>query len=396
MSLRIVVIGGGASGLMAAICAARLGAAVTVLEKNEKPGRKLLATGNGRCNLTNLRQEPDCYRTSDSELAQTVLKQFTLGDTLSFFEQLGICIHERNGWIYPASEQAESVLNVLLLEAGYRKVKIKTRETVQEILPDGQGYLVKTGTWQYPADRVIVCCGSAASAVPGSGNFAQTIAKDLKLLTVPFLPSLCPLKCSGERFSSWAGVRILGSVKLLIDGKEAASEKGELQLTEYGISGIPVFQISGLAVRSVNEKRKVEVVLDFMPERSEEELVAFLEQRRKVCPYKKESELLIGVVPEKLIPIFLSKGKEFSRIASVMKQYRLKVLGQSDFARGQVCQGGIRLCQLTKDLESQKYPGLFFAGEALDVDGACGGYNLQWAWSSGAVTGMASAKEREQ
>ncbi|MCI5649073.1 MAG: NAD(P)/FAD-dependent oxidoreductase [Fusicatenibacter sp.] len=395
MSLHIVVIGGGASGLMAAIWAARLGAAVTVLEKNEKPGRKLLATGNGRCNLTNRKQNPDCYRTSDPAAVQKVLQAFTVTDTLSFFDQLGICIHERNGWIYPASEQSEAVLGVLLMEASYRRVKIKTRETVREILPAKQGYMVRTETWGYPADRVIVCCGSSASAIPGSGDFSLVLSEKLKLLTLPFLPSLCPIRCSGERFSSWAGVRIYGAVQLVIDGTGMVQEEGELQLTEYGISGIPVFQISRFAVRAVYEKRNVEVILDFMPEMSKEELAGILEQRQRACPYKKTEELLVGMVPEKLIPIFCSKGKAFSQIATVMKQYRLKVQGQNDFSRGQVCSGGILLNQLTSDLESKKYAGLYFAGEALDVDGACGGYNLQWAWSSGAVTGKAAAKEKE-
>ena len=154
MAKNVVIIGGGASGLMAAIWASRLGAAVTVLEKNDKPGRKLLATGNGRCNFTNRYQDASCYRTGNQERASRVLEQFTEQDTEQFFEQLGIRIRSREGWLYPASEQAQSVLELLILEARFRKVKIKTRETAVAVEKAENGYLVRTEGWQYPADSV--------------------------------------------------------------------------------------------------------------------------------------------------------------------------------------------------------------------------------------------------
>ena len=153
MAKNVVIIGGGASGLMAAIWASRLGAAVTVLEKNDKPGRKLLATGNGRCNFTNRYQDASCYRTGNQERASRVLEQFTEQDTEQFFEQLGIRIRSREGWLYPASEQAQSVLDLLVLEARFRKVKIKTRETAVAGEKAENGYLVRTEGWQYPAAK---------------------------------------------------------------------------------------------------------------------------------------------------------------------------------------------------------------------------------------------------
>ena len=153
MAKNVVIIGGGASGLMAAIWASRLGAAVTVLEKNDKPGRKLLATGNGRCNFTNRYQDASCYRTGNQERASRVLEQFTEQDTEQFFEQLGIRIRSREGWLYPASEQAQSVLELLILEARFRKVKIKTRETAVAVEKAENGYLVRTEGWQYPAAK---------------------------------------------------------------------------------------------------------------------------------------------------------------------------------------------------------------------------------------------------
>ena len=156
MAKNVVIIGGGASGLMAAIWASRLGAAVTVLEKNDKPGRKLLATGNGRCNFTNRYQDASCYRTGNQERASRVLEQFTEQDTEQFFEQLGIRIRSREGWLYPASEQAQSVLELLILEARFRKVKIKTRETAVAVEKAENGYLVRTEGWQYPAAEAVL------------------------------------------------------------------------------------------------------------------------------------------------------------------------------------------------------------------------------------------------
>ena len=231
MAKNVVIIGGGASGLMAAIWASRLGAAVTVLEKNDKPGRKLLATGNGRCNFTNRYQDASCYRTGNQERASRVLEQFTEQDTEQFFEQLGIRIRSREGWLYPASEQAQSVLELLILEARFRKVKIKTRETAVAVEKAENGYLVRTEGWQYPADSVIICCGSCASQIAGSDGDTLRFADQLQLASIPFFPALCPLRCKGNQFSSWAGVRVRAKITLLVENQEILTEQGELQLT---------------------------------------------------------------------------------------------------------------------------------------------------------------------
>ncbi len=393
MAKNVVIIGGGASGLMAAIQASRLGAAVTVLEKNEKPGKKLLATGNGRCNFTNRYQDASCYRTENKERAAHILEQFTEQDTEQFFEHLGIRIRSREGWLYPANEQAQSVLDLLLLEARFRKVKIKTRETAVAIEPAEQGYLVRTEGWQYPADSVIVCCGSCASQIAGSDGDALVFAEQLQLASIPFSPALCPLRCKGKQFSAWAGVRVRAKITLLVENKEVLSEQGEVQLTDYGVSGIPVFQISRFAVCAVMEKKQTELLVDFFPELDQAELLAELARRQENCPYKTPKELLIGLLPEKLIPVLIGKKKTPEEMVSAIKTYRLQITGQTDFGKAQVCAGGITLDQLTDSLESVQHPGIFFAGEALDVDGICGGYNLQWAWSSGSAAGRAAAGE---
>ena len=237
MAKNVVIIGGGASGLMAAIWASRLGAAVTVLEKNDKPGRKLLATGNGRCNFTNRYQDASCYRTGNQERASRVLEQFTEQDTEQFFEQLGIRIRSREGWLYPASEQAQSVLDLLVLEARFRKVKIKTRETAVAVEKAKNGYLVRTEGWQYPADSVIICCGSCASQIAGSDGDTLRFADQLQLASIPFSPALCPLRCKGNQFSSWAGVRVRAKITLLVENQEILTEQGKRNRSELKLIG---------------------------------------------------------------------------------------------------------------------------------------------------------------
>lgn len=394
--MNLVIVGGGASGLTAAIFAAMSGHSVTVLEQNDRPGKKLLATGNGRCNLTNLDQKKEAYRSLRPEKAARILEQFPVSSVISFFTELGIYTKNRDGWIYPNSDQASSVLSVLLMEAKHRKVKIKTRETVTKITQEESGtYLVHTRGWKYSADRVIVTTGSPASEIAGSGEDGLRFAQELGIRGIPFAPALCPLKCSGMDFQKWSGVRTEGKVTLLLDRVPVLTERGELQLTGYGISGIPVFQISRYAVRALEEGSIVETELDFFPDMEEEDLAALLNHRMMSCTYKTSEELLIGLLPDRLIPAAMREGTRVDQIAHAVKHVLLTVRDSAGFARAQVSSGGIDLDEVTDQLESVKYPGLFFAGEVLDVDGACGGYNLHWAWVSGAVAGHCASKEEK-
>ncbi len=395
MSKRVVIIGGGASGLMAAVRAARCGAAVTVLEANEKPGKKLLATGNGRCNLTNLTQERGCYRGGDWAFTEKILEQFPVSAALSFFSSLGIYTKNRNGWIYPNSDQASSVLQVLLLEAASRKVKLKTREKVVSVKKKDSFFVTETDTWHYESDAVIVACGSPASAIEGASDTAADIAGSFGHRFIPFRPALVPLKCQGSWFSKWAGVRVQASATLILAGERARTETGEVQLTDYGISGIPVFQLSRYAVRALEEGCSVMVSLDFLPGYERESLYSYLEWRMEQCPYKTLQQSLIGLIPDRLIPLAAPAEADLFRVAEFLKDFPVIIRGAASMAQAQVCSGGVCTEELTEHMESRRVPGLYFTGEAVDVDGACGGYNLQWAWSSGAVAGCACAGGKE-
>ena len=390
---RVVIIGGGASGLTAAIWAAREGAAVTVLEQNGKPAKKILATGNGRCNLTNIQQEPSCYRCSDPRFPWKIIEQFPVSDTIRFFSQLGIYTRNRNGWMYPYSDQASSVARVLEMEAAYRKVKIKTNQKVCHIWKANGEFLVETDGWQYTCDRVIIACGGCASQVEGSSDSGYRLAEELGHTVIPPMPALVPLKCSGNYFSRWAGVRMEGTVSLEIEGHVFFRERGELLFTDYGISGIPVFQISRYAVRACREGNQVCCRLDLMPDLTLGELTALLNSRKESCPYKSVRELLLGLVPEKMIPVLVPEAATLAEAAGNLKDWTVNVKDGHSFRQAQVCSGGVSTREMTENMESRLVDGLYFAGEVADVDGPCGGYNLQWAWSSGAVAGRAAARK---
>lgn len=250
---------------------------------------------------------------------------------------------------------------------------------------------VTTPGWTYESDAVILANGSRASSISGADGSGYTLAKSLGHHIVKPLPALTALKCEGNAFKSWAGVRVEGQVTLCINNIPLKSEEGELQLTEYGISGIPVFQLSRYAVRALEEKCQVTLKVDFLPEYTQEGLYAFLKQRAENCPYKNQRELLIGLFPDKLIKVLTAS----ENLLTAIKAFPLTVSGGLSFAQAQVCSGGVDTEETdSRTMESKLTPGLYLAGELLDVDGACGGYNLQWAWSSGAVAGIHAAETK--
>lgn len=409
---KIIVIGAGASGLMAAITAAREGAAVTVLEGMEKPGKKLLVTGNGRCNLTNTCQErTDRYRGSTEEFINTVMEQFPVEKTMAFFEELGLILHSREGYIYPYVNQASAVLDVLLLETRRLPVKIKCREKVTELYKTKNIWKVKTASWSYDADAVILAAGSMAAPATGSDGSGYALAKKQGHAIITPMEALVPLKVQENWVKKMAGLRMQAQVTLILGTSDSGegecrelkyTESGELQWTEYGISGIVVFQLSRYAVRALAAKRNVAVFVDLMPHLEMEALKALLGKRRTDGTLE---DFLTGLLPKKAIPVILERmslrpsekaaqmGEEqIDVLAEHIKSLKLTVTGHKTFDAAQVCSGGVDTSQIhSKTLESKKQSGLYFTGELMDVDGICGGYNLQWAWSSGYTAGCHAA-----
>jgi len=404
----IVVIGGGASGLMAGITAARNGSRVTILEHKDRIGKKILSTGNGKCNLTNLDQKPEHYRGEHPEFAMNLLKQFGVTETLEFFKGLGIFPKNKNGYIYPNSEQAASVLDVLRMEAEHLKIKIICETEIKGIKKTGAGFCIQAGTGSYECRRLIVAAGSKAAPVTGSDGSGYKIAADFGHRIITPVPALVQLRAKEDFFKSLAGIRTEAAITLFINGSKTAWETGELQLTDYGISGIPVFQISRFAARGLESGCRVSTEIDFMPEVNEHDLTDMLFARICNCPYKDAEEMMNGLLNKKLNAVLLRqagiplhapsdslKKDEVRKLAEKMKKFTVTIKETNPFANAQICAGGVDTTELDDEtLESKLVKGLYFSGEIIDIDGTCGGYNLQWAWTSGYVAGMSSSSKR--
>lgn len=401
----VAVIGGGASGMMAAVTAASEGARVILLEHKDRIGKKILSTGNGRCNFTNIHQEPICYHSEDPLFPWEVVEKFNAQAVISFFLQLGVYSKNRNGYIYPNSDQASAVLDAFRMELDRLKVEIRTGVECREIRPGKKGFTVLTDQGPVRADRVILCAGSKAAPTTGSDGSGYDLAKKLGHRILPVLPALTALKCEEKFFKSIAGVRANGSVSIWSGDECIAKDTGEIQLTDYGISGIPVFQVSRYASKLLYEKKETDAVLDFMPDFTKEQTNAFLRARAKTRPDKSAEMFLIGLFHKKLCDLWIRLSEiprqrkageltedEIARLTSLIKEFRVRVRETNPYDKAQVCCGGVDTREVDPEtLESVYVPGIYFAGEILDVDGMCGGYNLTFAWASGYVAGKAAS-----
>ena len=410
MRRKIAVIGGGASGLMTAVTAARNGAEVTIYEGKERLGKKILATGNGKCNYTNLQQEDSCYRGAEPGFSRSVRGQFTVEDTLKFFEGIGILPKIKNGYVYPNSEQAASVADALAMEIKALKIKVIQEEALEiQKKADWFEVVSASGTRRY--ERVVLCMGSCAGYKDETKFSGYRMAKALGHSIEKVSPALVQMRCPEKWFKTISGVRCEGTICLYADNKEIAKEQGELLFAEYGLSGIPVFQISRYAGKAVDNGSKVSCSIDFFDSMTVECLAEHLQGRLNRAMGRSAEEMLVGLLNHKLNYVILKEcginpteqavkefhsGAVIMRLAKKYKNFTCNVSGLNPFANAQVCAGGVKTSELHPDtLESKKVKGLYFAGELVDVDGTCGGYNLQWAWSSGYVAGMHAACDKE-
>ena len=512
---QVLIIGAGASGLMAAISAARNGAAATLLDSGKKPAAKLLMTGNGRCNMTNLDSHLwDQYHSSCpdalSVLTSTLRKELSVPDTLEFFKELGLLTVAKGELIYPHSEQAKSVLDVLLAEARRLGVKIKLDGKVRRIRCDIENskkrWYAATDTWEYSADKLILCAGSCAAPDTGSDGSGYELARSVGHTIVKPLPALTGLICAGDKnLAAAQGARSDGTVQLFCqyshgryadaetvtassaskdgisaptsyadtvtsspskDGISAPAsyadtgtalsepvlvktESGQIQWAKDGISGVVIFQLSGLVSNILADGGRAWVHIDLVPDLDEDQLAAFLNDQISLIPEASKSSvsskgsvsskdsvsskgsvsskeymsftkmipqfkhLLSGIVHDRLADLIIGKTQEIlpkdhkhsmvqldpgttsisKAMASTLKHLPLQITGTRSFDQAQVCSGGISLDEVDPVmLESKLAPGLFFAGEILDADGPCGGYNLQWAWSTGYTAGKNAAR----
>lgn len=405
--LNIAVIGAGASGMTAAITASKYGADVTLYEKNDRVGKKILATGNGKCNLSNMKLSVDQYYCKEKEKLIDLFSVFSTQDTFSFFNSMGLMIKDKNGYLYPYSEQASSVLDILRMELDRSGVRTVTGVKIVDAVYQAQKKSFQLTDMEgktYFYQKVIIACGSPASLKNGEGMTGYEIARKFGHKIHKLVPGLVQLRSDEKFIKALSGVRCQAGVQLIINGEIQAGEIGEVQFTEYGVSGIPIFQFSRLAAYALEERKQVSVVIDFFPEKEEKEFLSINRLRYDSMMDKSVEDYLTGTLNKKINMVMLKqaglkphmKAQEagWKKIWELMRKCRSFVIHISSvnpIENAQVCAGGVDFKQVDDGLQSKLVKNLYFAGEILDVDGKCGGYNLQWAWTSGYVAGMNAA-----
>ncbi len=400
---KTAIIGGGASGMVAAITAARLGARVTVYERTDRVGKKILATGNGRCNMTNINADESHYFGKNKRFVRGALMRYDVDSTLDFFRELGIVTKtEDEGKVYPYSSQASSVLDVLRFEMERLGIEIVTGFEVSNILPSKNGFeIVSYNGERRRCDKVIVAAGGKASPQLGSNGSGYDLVKRLGHTITPLFPALVQIKTETGFVKPLKGIKTDARITIVKNDKQTRSEEGELLFTEYGISGPPVFKAS---VEVCGEKN-VSVVIDLMPEYNIEEIEKMLRSRKNGAVTLEN--YLVGMLNKRLGQTLIKhvgisplsrrsdslSNEEIRRIASGIKVLTLKCEGTMSWNNAQATMGGVNVNEVSPStMESKLVKGLYITGELLDVCGDCGGYNLQWAWSSGMAAGTDCVK----
>ena len=396
----ILILGGGASGMACALAAAQNPQnRVTVLERQARVGRKLLSTGNGRCNLTNLHAAPEDYAGGGAAFCAPALRAFPPGEILRLFRELGLLTTaEPDGRVYPLSDHAGSVVDVLRFALARREnLRLCTAQCVMALRRKGAGFAVETETDRFFAHKVVVACGGAAGGKLGGTADGCRLLESLGHRRVPLRPALVPLRTDPVLPRSCKGVKADVAARLLAGGRELARETGELLFTETGVSGPVGFALSRSAAHSPGPALTLE--LDFLRDYSLEDIL-YLLRRRAEDPALEARELFTGCLHSRLgqmlcraagipaAPMSTVTPAQLQAAAETAKGLVLPVLGATGLDQAQVTVGGADTREFDPEtLESRLCPGVYACGEVLDVDGPCGGYNLQWAWSSGLLAG---------
>ncbi len=425
ITVPFVIVGGGASGLAAAITAARLLKThrigpVLVLERLDRVGKKILATGNGRCNLTHVDVALDRYHGQDPRFALGALKRMDSDSTIRFFRELGmLCRTEADGRVFPYSLQANTVLDTLRQAAIDRGVELRTSSPVASIRPTEPLYLVKSplndasgldlttaSGDRLHAAKVLVATGGCASPALGSDGSGFALLADLGHELVEPLPAIVQVTTETTLTRTLTGIKVQGRARLYEKQSVIAQEDGEILFTDYGLSGPPILNLA----RLISEKHPaspLHIVLDLMPEYDEPAVVALLSEFSGASAGISVGDCLNGLLHRKLAQTIVRQAldgrmtdpaRSLTRddrrlIAAMVKNLPFKVTGTRGFAFAQATAGGIATAGFRPDtLESRQVPGLYAAGEVLDIDGDCGGFNLQWAWASGCLAGRKAAE----
>lgn len=396
----ITIIGGGASGMMAAITAAReRGNHIILLERQSRVGRKLLSTGNGRCNLTNQNSNREHYHGADDSFILPAFEKFGVKETLGFFRNIGlITVTESDGRVYPLSNHAASVVDVLRFALEQDNIELKTGQSVLSIERQGKSFLIVTDSGKIRSDYVIIACGGAAGSNLGGVMDGYRLLEICGHRRTKLYPSLVQIRTDPTYPKSLKGVKADATIDVLSGKHIIAENRGEVLFTEYGVSGPAIFDISRTV--SISGDGLV-IAMDFLADYTEDEVTELLSSRFKNAPQLSANQILTGALHNRLGQMVckyagISGGRiigqlssdEIRSVAHAAKHFMLDIKGVSGFDSAQVTAGGMDTTEFNPEsMESRLVPGLFACGEVLDIDGDCGGYNLQWAWSSGHLAG---------
>lgn len=390
----ILIIGGGASGLISAIYAKKNNNNVTILEKNKTLGKKLLITGNGKCNYWNNDININHYQTSNLDILDDIISKNNQEELLTFFDSIGIVPRIKNGYYYPYSNISVTILNALLIEIKRLNINVINDIEVTDIIKEDK-FIVKTNKGDFTSDKVILSTGSKATPKTGSDGVGYTILSKLGHTINDVNPALVGLLSDDSCLSNWAGIRIDGEVTLYSNNKVIAKDIGEIQLNNDGISGIPVMNISG----RVGKLNNIEIGINFLPNNID---INYMDKRNDKIKDRTIIELLESIINYKLLYIIFKRlhmdintkwdqlsNNDKIKLFNNLTDFRIKITGTRGYDYAQICTGGVPLNEVNLNMESKIIKNLYIVGELLDADGECGGFNLGFAF----ITGMLAGKD---
>jgi len=405
---KIAIIGGGASGLMAALFAARSGANVTIYEHNNGVGKKILASGNGRCNIINTTASYEDYAGTDPQFVTYPLKQLSFGYFEKFCHSIGLLLDiKEDGRCYPLSNEAKSVLIALKSAVSAAGVKIMTEAHVNRVSKKDTQFLIETMSDKSTYDNVLIATGSEAAPQLGATTDGYSFASTFGHEILPTYPSLVQLHLNSKNHHKMAGVKTVAEVTLIIDGKSKEKLQGDILFAAYGISGLAILDISQKASYALHNKQRVSIALNLLPRYDRASLAGIIEKLFTSVPKHDVHTALCGLIPAKIATYLLEDAsialtttvsalspKEIKKIAHLIGEWKFEVSDTHGFKHAEVSGGGVSTAQVNnKTMESKLVEGLYFAGEVLDVVGKRGGYNFNFAWASGMIAGKEMAKK---
>lgn len=395
---KAIIVGGGFSGLVAACALGEaFGDKIAICEGNDRVGKKILATGNGRCNLTNAEISAKAYRAEPREFIEYALEKYNSAYLCEKFYSYGVPVTFEGEKGYPLSKQASCVVDALRFKCEDCGVKVFTGFKCDKVVKKADGiFSVYSEGRELRGEKVLLACGGAAGKVYGTDGSGFGLAKSAGHTVTDIYPSLVQLKTQTDKIRGLKGIKTQAEAFASIDGKPIAKSVGDVLFTDYGVSGNAIFSVSS----AISGKKNVELVLSFVPEKSQAELTDIIKTAVQALPYRSGEDVLGGVVNKRVARAVLKAVgceadiKHAAKIAQTLKNFTLKVEGTLGFDCAQVTHGGVRLDEVDpRTMESKKVKGLYFSGEILDVDGDCGGFNLQWAFSSGNAAAEAIISE---